>query len=67
MEFGDLGPRTRGDYYGWAKRLFDIVESQMSWAKYLERLPDAYIHRIDRNVREILGRVDSKGGDDRGS
>jgi len=57
LEFGEFGPRTRGDYYAWAKRLFDIVEWEMSWAKYLERLPDPYLLRIDRNVREVLKRI----------
>ena len=60
LEFGEFGPRTRGDLYAWAKRLFDIVEWEMSWAKYLERLPDPYLLRIDRNVREVLKRI----GDD---
>lgn len=54
LEFGDLGLRAQGDYYAWAKRLFDIVEWELSWAKYLERLPDPYLLRIDRNVRRIL-------------
>ena len=64
LEFGDYGPRTRGDYYAWAKRLFDIVESEMSWAKYRERLPDPYILRIDRNVREILERIGDEENQD---
>ncbi len=54
MEFGDLGLRTRGDYYAWAKRLFELVESRLSWAKFTERLPDPYLLRIDRNVRRVL-------------
>lgn len=63
LEFGDYGPRARGDYYAWAKRVFDIVESQMSWAKYLERLPDAYTLGIARNVGEILRKLEAKDAD----
>ncbi len=54
MEFGEFGPRTQGDCYAWAKRLFELVESKLSWAKFLERLPDPYLLRIDRNVRRVL-------------
>ncbi len=54
MEFGDLGLRARGDYYSWAKRLFELIESRLSWAKFIERSPDPYLLRIDRNLRRVL-------------
>ena len=54
MQFGDYGPRALGDYYEWARRLLDLVEQQLSWTKYVERLPNPYLLRIDRNVQQVL-------------
>lgn len=54
LEFGDFGSRSLGEHYAWAKRVFDAVEWELSWEKYLERLPNPYLLRIDRNVRQLL-------------
>ena len=64
MEFGNLGLRTRGDYYAWAKRLFEVIESRLSWAKFIERSPDPYLLRIDRNVRRVLEKFGRDEEDD---
>lgn len=62
-EFGEYGLRSAGDYYAWGRRLFEVIEWQFSWKKYLERLPNPYLLRIDRNVRRILWRLEEMPSD----
>ncbi len=63
MEFdlglGNFSERMRADYYEWAGRLFEILESELSWNKFIGRLPDPYLLRVDRNVRRLLEALDS--------
>lgn len=42
------------DYQKWINRIIDVVESQYSWSKFLERIPDGILYRIDWNLRNLI-------------
>lgn len=56
--FGDPLGRPHADYYQWGERLFRIIEAEFSWFKYVDRLPDPFLCRIERKVGRILNRLD---------
>ncbi len=55
--FGSQFARQLGDYYDWGRRMLKILEADLSWFKYMDRLPAPFLRRIDRKLDSILGKL----------